>query len=162
MNRKILVTAVIAGFIGFVVGNAFWYLASPLWIDRVVQEGLPAELQTKLVANGNFTGADASHKGTGDAAIYESAAGTQVLRFTKFDVTNGPDLEVWLVQSSKIKNSGDVIASKTVSLGPLKGNIGDQNYVLPADIKATDFGAVVIWCKQFGVLFATAVLGAQN
>ena len=36
MSRKLVATAIIAGTIGFVAGNAFWYLASPLWIDRVV------------------------------------------------------------------------------------------------------------------------------
>lgn len=35
--------------IGFVAGNAFWYLASPLWIDRVVDEALPDSLQTETL-----------------------------------------------------------------------------------------------------------------
>ena len=32
MKRYILI-AVIAALVGFVGGNAFWYLASPIWID---------------------------------------------------------------------------------------------------------------------------------
>jgi hypothetical protein len=36
--------------IGFVAGNAFWYLASPLWIDNEVSESLPAELMLTRVA----------------------------------------------------------------------------------------------------------------
>ena len=102
MTKPILLTAFIAGLIGFILGNAFWYLASPLWIDRVVSESLSSELQNRAVAKGSFRDADRSHKGTGDAAIYASAAGTKTLRFTKFEATNGPDLEVWLVASGDI------------------------------------------------------------
>ena len=160
MTKPLLLTAFIAGLIGFVLGNAFWYLASPLWIDRVVTESLPAELANNILAKGRFKDADSSHRGKGNTAIFESAAGTQILRFTEFEATNGPDLEVWLVASGEIKQSRDVINSKFVSLGPLKGNIGDQNYVLPKAVKASDYRSVVIWCKQFGVLFASARLGA--
>lgn len=43
-----------------------------------------------------------------------------------------------------------------VDLGVLKGNIGNQNYELPENLE--DFKSVVIWCKEFGVLFPYAVL----
>ena len=158
MNKKVLATTLIAGSIGFLAGNAFWYLASPLWIDRVVQEEISAELQTRILAQGSFRAADAAHNGKGKATIFESATGKQVLRFTEFRVTNGPDLKVWLVKTDQISGASDVTASKWISLGPLKGNIGDQNYVLSGNVKAADYGSVVIWCKQFGVLFAAAQL----
>jgi hypothetical protein len=54
MSRKIIFTAILAGAIGFLAGNAFWYLASPLWIDRVVAEALPVELQMNTAATGAF------------------------------------------------------------------------------------------------------------
>jgi hypothetical protein len=38
MSQKLIITAIVAGAIGFAAGNAFWYLASPLWIGRVVTE----------------------------------------------------------------------------------------------------------------------------
>ena len=144
--------------IGFVAGNAFWYLASPLWIDNEVSESLPAELMLTRVAEGNFSDADGSHKGSGDAAILTSEAGTQLLRITDFTVTNGPDLEVWLVADPAPTSSADVKASTWVSLGRLKGNIGDQTYMIPEDVDPTAYGSVVIWCEQFGVLFSPAPL----
>ena len=162
MNKKIFLTALIAGSVGFIAGNAFWYLASPLWIDRVVQEELSVQLQNKTLASGQFKDADAAHKGAGVATIFEDAAGAQVLRFTKFKATNGPDLKVWLVKAGNITNAADVKSSKWISLGPLKGNIGDQNYFLPGNVRAADFGSVVIWCKQFGVLFASAQLSPSS
>ncbi|HQY72235.1 MAG TPA: DM13 domain-containing protein [Aestuariivirga sp.] len=158
MSRKLIATAIIAGTIGFVAGNAFWYLASPLWIDRVVAEELPVELQMKTAAMGEFRDADSVHHGKGTATIFENDSGTKVLRFTNFESTNGPDLKVWLVKAENIKASADVKASTWVGLGPLKGNIGDQNYVIPSDVNLSDYKSVVIWCEQFGVLFSAADL----
>ena len=158
MSRKLVATAIITGAIGFVAGNAFWYLASPLWIDRVVAEELPVELQMKTAAMGEFRDADGVHHGKGTATIFENDSGTKVLRFTNFEATNGPDLKVWLVKAENIKASADVKASAWLGLGPLKGNIGDQNYVIPSDVNLADYKSVVIWCEQFGVLFSAADL----
>jgi Electron transfer DM13 len=43
-------------------------------------------------------------------------------------------------------------------LGPLKGNIGDQNYDVPADADLEKHRAVTVWCRRFGVNFGTAPL----
>lgn len=158
MSQKLIITAIIAGAIGFAAGNAFWYLASPLWIDRVVTEELPVELQMKTTATGEFRDADSVHHGKGRATIFENDLGTKVLRFTNFEATNGPDLKVWLVKAENIKSSTDVKASTWLGLGPLKGNIGDQNYVIPGDVNIADYKSLVIWCEQFGVLFSAADL----
>lgn len=159
---KTIITAVVAGIVGFVLGVGFWYLASPLWIDRQVAEGLPAELVTRAIAGGSFRDADDFHKGRGEVALYETAGGLLIIRFTDFEVTNGPDLKVYLVKASDIQSADDVTASEWLSLGPLKGNIGDQNYVLPDTAAAGAYGSVVIWCEQFSVLFAAADLAATG
>jgi len=162
MRKSIVITAILAGLAGFIAGNAFWYLASPLWIDRVVSEGLPAELQVTKLAQGRFRDADAVHKGEGIATIFATASGAPVLRFTEFSGTNGPDLKVWLVKAASVQSSDDVKASEWLSLGPLKGNKGDQNDVIPDDVELADYPSVVIWCEQFGVLFAAADLVKTN
>ena len=95
---------------------------------------------------------------TGTATIYEGTAGERILRLTEFEVTNGPDLKVWLVSHPNPTSSGDVTDSTGVSRGRLKGNIGDQNYDIPAEVDLNEFGSVVVWCEQFSVLFATAAL----
>lgn len=142
--------------LGFVAGNAFWYLFSPLWIDRVVSEALPPELMLTAVKSGNFTDADASHKGSGRAAILAASGGTQLLRLTDFEVTNGPDLEVWLVEAPAPQSASDVTESQWLSLGTLKGNKGDQTYIIPEGTDIARYGSTVIWCEQFGVLFSAA------
>ncbi len=40
----------------------------------------------------------------------------------------------------------------------LKGNVGSQNYDLPADVDLSRFRSVVIYCKQFSVVFSSAEL----
>ena len=40
----------------------------------------------------------------------------------------------------------------------LKGNIGNQNYVVPADADISTFQSVVIYCKPFRVIFCVAPL----
>lgn len=155
---RFLKIAVPVFILGFAAGNAFWYLASPLWIDREVSEALPAELMLTALKTGQFRDTDAAHKGSGNAAILSGAAGTQLLRLTDFRVTNGPDLEVWLVKAGDPKSSADVTASEWLSLGALKGNVGDQTYLIPEGTDVAQYGSAVIWCEQFGVLFSAASL----
>jgi hypothetical protein len=45
-----------------------------------------------------------------------------------------------------------------LSLGPLKGNIGDQVYDIPADTDLTRFTSVSVWCDRFDVSFGAAPL----
>jgi hypothetical protein len=160
--KKLLGFALPVFLLGFIAGNAFWYLASPLWIDREVSEALPAELRLTPIASGDFKDADGAHKGQGRASLLRSDGGTALLRLTDFRVTNGPDLEVWLVAAPNPASSAEVKASSWVSLGPLKGNVGDQTYILPDGVDISAYGSVVIWCEQFGVLFSPAALSPET
>jgi hypothetical protein len=45
-----------------------------------------------------------------------------------------------------------------VDLGAIKGNVGDQNYILPSDLDMAKHRAVLIWCKRFSVNFGAAAL----
>jgi hypothetical protein len=155
--NKTLVAALISGIVGFAAGNAFWYLASPLWIDVTVSESAPTQASVPLMT-GTFRDADSIHRGKGTVTILDAGNGRRLARLTDFQVTNGPDLEVWLVAKPHIQSSSDVTASKNVTLGQLKGNIGDQNYEIPANVEINDYESIVIWCEQFGVLFSAADL----
>ncbi|MEE8295843.1 MAG: DUF2749 domain-containing protein, partial [Sphingomonadales bacterium] len=61
MKKSTIIVAFVAGLIGFGAGNAFWYLASPFWIDIEVNEALAEEAKTTLLAAGTFVDADAIH-----------------------------------------------------------------------------------------------------
>ncbi|NND60366.1 MAG: DM13 domain-containing protein [Gammaproteobacteria bacterium] len=121
-------------------------------VDEAMDMDSPVQL-----AGGTFVDADAIHRGSGDAAIYRLPDGTHVVRFENFEVTNGPALVVLLARHPDPKSANDV-KEGYVKIGKLKGNVGNQNYALPAEIDITSFGSVVIWCELFDVLFSPAAL----
>jgi hypothetical protein len=110
------------------------------------------EIVASIVVQGGFTGQDAVHQGEGGATVYSLPDGTNVLRFEDFRVTNGPDLHVLV--------SPDGSVSSATDLGELKGNVGNQNYELPADLDPASLTTVIIYCDPFRVIFSTAELAA--
>lgn len=109
-----------------------------------------------LLASGTFQNADSFHKGSGKALLYRLPDGEHIIRFEDFEVTNGPDLHVWLVPNG-VASSSDV-GDDYVNLGRLKGNKGSQNYVIPSDVDMSKYKSVIIWCRAFSVLFSSASL----
>lgn len=111
-------------------------------------------LKPVVVKSGEFQSVDFIHQGKGKAFIFEYPDGRKILRFEDFEITNGPDLFVYL---SKTKNPTGDLASlgDYLDLGRLKGNVGDQNYELSGDL--SEYNSVVVWCRQFDVLFPYAV-----
>ena len=196
-KKLILIVAVL--LICGLVAAAGWYLASPLFINDVVNEDFPAipsakelaemspeemeKMQTELLAAaaempdkmmddpmpesvdsgpvvvtmGQFEDADSFHQGSGGATIYQQPDGSHVLRFENFEVTNGPDLHVLLVENPAPAGRDEIMAGY-VDLGSLKGNVGNQNYTIPAGADASKYRSVVIYCMPFHVVFSTATL----
>ena len=115
-----------------------------------------AVAEPNLLLQGEFH--DVAHEGSGTASIYQLPDGTRVLRLENFDVLNGPDLYVWLSGALDAGDEQAILDGGYVSLGRLKGNQGNQNYELPADLDLSKYHSVTIWCKRFTVNFATAPL----
>src|SRR5512147_1222098 len=152
--------------IGLVVlGGIGWYLFRPelLFVNKRVHEELAAVPATSAMAaeptapaTGQFH--SVSHETKGTATIHDLGGGQRVLRLTDFATSNGPDVRVYLVAAADAKDNETVTKAGFVELGKLKGNEGDQNYDVPADLDLTKYRAVTIWCHRFGVNFATAPL----
>jgi Trp operon repressor len=101
--------------------------------------------------SGSFVGVnDGIHNAEGIAKVIPLQQGSNILRLENFKATNGPDLYVYL--------GTDKSASDFVSLGRLKGNIGNQNYDIPGGTDLSKYNTVLIWCKAFSVLFGSAQL----
>lgn len=132
-----------------------------IWCARFgvnfAQAALAAPLSMPVkVAQGNFRGI--AHETKGMASIYKLPDGKQVLRFSSFETSNGPDVHIYLVAATDAADNDSVTNAGFVDLGNIKGNIGDQNYDLPASVDLSKYRAVTVWCKRFGVNFATAPL----
>lgn len=109
------------------------------------------------LSSGSFGEYDPVHAGSGTATIFELNDGSRILRFEDFRVTNGPDLHVILTanEPTTIRTRPD---EGYIDLGELKGNVGNQNYEIPADVDLSQFNYVVIYCQPFHVNFSFAEL----
>jgi hypothetical protein len=172
-----------------------WYLGSPLFLDRSVEEEFPLSSRAELpvgmeraqaeeemrraagtqrqtgepapeegptatrLATGQFEDADDFHMGSGGATVYQLPQG-RVLRLENLEVTNGPNLFVYLSGHPAPRSSAQLHEQGDFEVAPLKGNKGSQNYELPADLDMERYRSVVIYCKRFRVVFSTARLAS--
>jgi hypothetical protein len=107
-----------------------------------------------IVATGTFHGA--AHSTSGRATVYSD----NTLRLTHFKTSNGPNLHVLLIAATDAQDNDDFIKKgiERVDLGPLKGNEGDHNYMVPAGTDLNKYRAVSIFCERFNVNFGAAPL----
>jgi hypothetical protein len=174
--RATLVAAIVAAA---TLAPSGWYLGSPLFLSSSIDDAPPviaaitptptpsssaAASPSSAIASppatplqlvnraGAFRGADDFHFGKGTARLIETSPGVYTVRLEGFQVRNGPDLYVYLSPSR------DGYAKGAIELGRLKADRGNQNYAVPATADVTVARSVVIWCKQFSVLFAVAEL----
>jgi hypothetical protein len=157
MRKLVLILGVLAVAVG-------WYLFRPelLFIDQQVAESLPVQATgsrdgLQALAMGTFKGL--AHETKGTATIYQAADGMRTLRLADFATSNGPNVHVYLVAAPEANDNETVTTAGFVDLGSLKGNIGDQNYDVPADVDLAKYRSVSIWCARFGVNFGSSSLG---
>jgi hypothetical protein len=119
--------------------------------------GSPARAAEPVeIAAGSFHGN--AHETKGRATIYRLDDGRRVLRLTQFKTSNGPDVRVYLVAAADVQKEDAAKKAGIVDLGALKGNVGDQNYDIPAGLDLSKYRAVSIWCRRFTVNFGAAPL----
>jgi hypothetical protein len=129
-------------------------------VEEPMTEAMEAP-EVVALKTGTFTDADAFHKGEGSATIYRLEDGSHVLRIEDFRVTNGPALFVLVSPHPNPGGRGDISDAGYTELARLKGNVGNQNYILPDDFSPDDINSVIIYCKPFRVVFSTAALTAN-
>ncbi len=157
MSRKLIVIVV-----ALIIVAGAWYAFRPerLFVNQQVNEQFPsasaATASTTTIATGNFHAVAHDTKGT--ATVYQLPNGQKTLRLTDFATSNGPDVHVYLVAADDAKDNDTVKNAGFVEISSLKGNVGDQNYDLPANTDLNKYKAVMIWCKRFSVNFGTAPL----
>ena len=115
--------------------------------DMIAKVAPSSQQFPKFSKLGTFQGLK-GHQVTGKAEVI-SVGDISFLRFEDFEVTNGPDLHVYMTKN------GDVDTG--IDLGKLKGNKGSQNYEL-SGINTNVYDTVVIYCQPFHVYFASATL----
>jgi hypothetical protein len=149
-----------------------WFQPQKLFYDNRVDEALPgvAAEETTVpsgtatssppagpveLASGTFVSRE--HETVGTARVLRLPDGQVIVRLEGFQTSNGPVLVVWLSKNTANGNDG-AFDDDHVDLGPLKGNIGDQNYDVPDGVDPTAYTSVVVWCDRFNVSFGAADL----
>ena len=127
-------------------------------LEPVVMAMVAPESEVRAVKQGDFKDADSFHRGSGQAIIYTTPEGGHLLRLENLEVTNGPALHVVLSPHEDPTRSNEVLLEGYADLGDLKGNRGNQNYTIPADVDLSVIKSVVIYCKPFAVVFSVATL----
>ena len=131
--------------------------AAAVMADKMIVEPMPDAADELLtLGQGQFAGADSLHQGSGTATIIQQGD-NRVLRFEEFMVVNGPNLHVILTKHPAPEGRS-AVGEDYIDLGPLKGNMGNQNYEIPIDLDLAAYQGVVIYCVPFHVVFATATL----
>ena len=174
MRRRtwIILAAAVLVVLGAV--TLIWFQPQKLFYDNTVDEAIPSASATAEppegtaspaptepveLARGTFISRE--HETTGTARILRLADGQQILRLEGFETSNGPALFVYLSQNPADGDDGS-FDDDYIDLGELKGNIGDQNYVIPAEIDPLGYTSVVVWCDRFNVSFGAADITASD
>ena len=152
---------ILAGIAVPVLVAAWWaFRPEKLWINAKVNE--PAPFSSSADLQPVYTGllAGRAHPTSGRASIYQTPDGKRYLRLMDFTTSNAPDVHVLLAQSSDENLGQDFVKGdlKSVELGLLKANQGDQNYDLPDSAALSTYDTVVIYCERFHVVFGLAKL----
>jgi hypothetical protein len=175
-RRPVVIGAALVAVAGLAWAAFGWFGVQGLLVDDEVDEAAPVftATTTTVVApesppddalttttptpapvSGQFR--SRSHPTRGRATVLTGGAGERVLRLEEFATDNGPDVNVYLSTAAPDAPAGD-FRKDFVDLGDLKGNIGSQNYAIPAGVDLGRYRTVVIWCVRFSVAFGTAGL----
>jgi hypothetical protein len=184
-RRPAVVVPLSLGALALVVVGLLVFQPWKLFVDDVVDEALPTAVASAPASEPSASAAAPSasapasptatapvesargtfvtheHETTGSVRLLTLADGTQVLRIEDLDTSNGPDLRVWLSDQPVIDGRDGWFVfddGEYVELGRLKGNVGNQNYVVPAGTDLDSLTSVSIWCARFSVSFGAAEL----
>ena len=146
-RRKVRAASALVAVIAVLVVAFGWFEVHTLVIDDRVAETAP--VASDVAWQGSFESLD--HETLGSAVVL-GAADERYVRLQDFRTSNGPDLRVYLIPAGA-DGIGDAI-----DLGPLKGNVGDQNYAVPPTADLAQYSRVLIWCVRFDSPFGAATL----
>jgi len=163
------------------LGGVAWWLISPLFVYNTGSANNPLatsnssnsaltstpEATPTIVPSGPVTLAtgtfidvnDGIHHGAGNVAIGKTADGKYILHMEQLDVTNGPDLYVYLSNHPNPAQAGQVTDGGS-NLGRLHATKGSVNIEIPdaTGMHLQDYKSVVIYCQAFSVIFTKAPL----
>lgn len=141
-------------------------LAEPVDVEEPNLPALdPNPAQVQELLTGNFVTLDAIRGAQGTASLFRLSDGRVILRVQGLEAINGPDLHVLLSAYPRPTTKDDLkqVAQYELDLGPLKGNVGNHNYLIedPAfNIDNYREGSVVLYSTRYELVFSFAPLAS--
>lgn len=87
---------------------------------------------------------------SGRAVIYKRDGGGLVLALEDMNISNGPQLHVYL--------SKEVQPVNFIDLGPLQSTLGNQVYNINGSVNFNEYRYALVHCKRYNHLFGSAAL----
>lgn len=151
-----------------------WFEPQALFIDTRVSDPVPVVAEAPVteqpgatsttappgpvdLATGDLVSLD--HSTSGRVRVLQLADGSRYVRLEDLRTDNGPVVRVYL-SSNPADGPEGAFDDDIVDLGELQGNLGDQNYLIPADADPLAYRSVVIWCDRFDSAFGAADLAS--
>jgi hypothetical protein len=183
MRRKRIVLSVLAVGVVLLAAGLYWFQPWKLWVDHRVNDALPDVVVAATHPTGSpatttsgptspphavllSTGTFISHEHTthGTVSVVRQPDGRRVLAIADLRTSDGPDVHVWLTDAPVRpgKDGWHIFDDgRHLSLGTLKGNLGNQVYNIPPEADLSALTSVSIWCDRFNVSFGAAQLVAR-
>ena len=170
------IAAIVLAGVALAIFGFLWFRPDKLLVDSTVDEALPtvqvpaasgdaspgsAPATNVVLSSGRFRNLE--HETTGVAKIIRLADGKRIVRLEGFRTSSGPDVVVWLSSIPATEDGWRAYDDGIfVNLGPLRANVGNQNYTIPANVDLGKYRSVVIWCRRFTVGFGAAPLSVST
>lgn len=134
--------------------------------DQTADDDVPSELGQLLPQLSDVTPLDADAalygpalRASGTLTIYELADGRYILRFDELDITNLPEMNLYLSGNPRPTNQEELEQNGFYHrLRALQGNVGNYNYEVAPELDLFSYNSVVIYSEPLGVIVGYAPL----
>jgi hypothetical protein len=120
-----------------------------------VAAAAPSSPAERVLAKGSFVNKEES--GSGTARLSIAADDTTYLRLESLAIADGPALHVLLTKHPNPSTAADVELG-SVDLGTLRATKGNLTYPIPNGVDGKAYPAVIVYCVEYHVVFASATL----
>lgn len=184
MSRKF---KIIGALTALVIIGAGYYLISPIWRQKKVDDPLPAGSNQRVItdnlggmdeqtreayeqqvsemkdknmpmADNMPNGQDMSMQGSFIARAHEVEGSARIIDVGDKKILRFENFKTINGPDLKIYLAADLGAEDYIDLGAIRGTEGNINYEIPAGTDLTKYNNVLVWCRAFSVLFSYAEL----
>ncbi len=139
---------------------AAWQVKLEQQVDTALREPPLASMRSpraRVISRGRFYRLERAGRGT--ASLYRLGTGRLALRIDGgFATSANTDLFVWLSTARRPQNTVQAQRAPHTVVRLLKSTLGEQNYLLPASVKASRVRSIVIWCDPVQIAYTAASL----